>query len=85
MLPGSDSTFPAHNAEKRLGTSKMGDSSILIMRYVLALSVMLPLWAQTPEQLEAHNVSIAKTTYQGKTAVRLEAHPMLRTEPVTPS
>src|SRR3954452_19728609 len=45
------------------------------MRYVLALSVMLPLWARTPEQLEAHNVSVAKTTYEGKTAVGLKAPP----------
>ena len=36
---------------------------------------MVPLWAQTAEQLEAHGISVADTTYQGKGAVRIDALP----------
>jgi hypothetical protein len=45
------------------------------MKYAIAALVMAPLFAQTPDQLEAVGVSVAKVTYQGKSAVRLEALP----------
>ena len=45
------------------------------MRYLLAMLLIAPLFAQTPDQLDARGVSIAKATYQGKSAVRLDALP----------
>jgi len=45
------------------------------MRYLLAVLLIAPLFAQTPDQLDARGVSIAKATYQGKSAVRLDALP----------
>ena len=45
------------------------------MRYLLAVLLIAPLYAQTPDQLVARGVSIAKATYQGKSAVRLDALP----------
>ena len=49
--------------------------SNLIMKHLLALLAIAPLCAQTPEQLEAHEVSVANATYQGKSGVRLDALP----------
>ena len=49
--------------------------SNLMMKHMFTLLVIAPLCAQTPEQLEARGVSVAKVTYQGKSAVRLEALP----------
>jgi len=46
-----------------------------MMKHLLALLMIAPLCAQTPEQLEAQKVSVAKATYQGKSAVRLDALP----------
>jgi hypothetical protein len=46
-----------------------------MMKPLLALFVMAPLCAQRLDQLEAHQASIAKATYQGKSAVRLDALP----------
>jgi hypothetical protein len=46
-----------------------------MMRHLLAALAVVPLCAQTPEQLEAHGVTVAKATYQGKSAVRLDAMP----------
>jgi hypothetical protein len=43
--------------------------------YLFALVVVIPLCAQTTKQLEAHGISVADITYQGKTAVRLDALP----------
>lgn len=43
------------------------------MRYLLAIFLIAPLYAQTLEQLETRGVSMTKTTYQGKSAVRVEA------------
>ena len=45
------------------------------MRYLLAMLLIAPLFAQTPDQLDARGVSIAKATYQGKSAVRVDALP----------
>lgn len=45
------------------------------MKHLLALLVMAPLCAQTPEELEAHGVSVASAMYQGKSAVRLNPLP----------
>ena len=45
------------------------------MKHLLALLAMAPLYAQTVEQLESHGVSMAKTVYQGKPAVRVDALP----------
>jgi hypothetical protein len=45
------------------------------MKLVLAVLFITPLCAQTPDQLEAHGVSVAKATYQGKSAVRVDALP----------
>jgi hypothetical protein len=45
------------------------------MKYLFALLVCAPLLAQTPDQLEAHGVSVAKVTYQGVSAVRVDAEP----------
>ena len=45
------------------------------MKHLLALLAIAPLCAQTPEQLEARGVSVAKATYQGKAAVRVDALP----------
>jgi hypothetical protein len=47
----------------------------LNMRCLLAFLAVAPLCAQTADQLEAHGVSVANTTYQGKTAVRVDALP----------
>jgi hypothetical protein len=43
--------------------------------YVLNLLLVVPLYAQTAKQLEAHGISVADTTYQGKAAVRIDALP----------
>jgi len=45
------------------------------MKYLLAVLFITPLCAQTPDQLEAHAVSVSKTMYQGKSAVRVDAQP----------
>ena len=45
------------------------------MRNLLALFVMAPLFAQTPEQLEAHGVTVTRAVYQGTPAVRVDALP----------
>jgi hypothetical protein len=45
------------------------------MKLVLAVLFITPLCAQTPDQLDAHGVSVAKATYQGKSAVRVDALP----------
>jgi len=44
------------------------------MKYLLVL-IAVPLFAQTPAQLEAHGVTVASATYQGKSAVRVDALP----------
>jgi len=46
-----------------------------MMKHLLAVLLATPLCAQTVEQLEAHGVSVASATYQGKSAVRLDALP----------
>ena len=45
------------------------------MKYLLAVLFITPLCAQTPDQLEAHSVSVSKSMYQGKSAVRVDALP----------
>jgi len=45
------------------------------MKHLFGLLVIAPLCAQTVDQLEAQGVSLANTTYQGKSAVRLDAAP----------
>lgn len=45
------------------------------MGFLLAFVAVMPLCAQTDEQLEPHGVSVVNTTYQGKTAVRIDALP----------
>ena len=45
------------------------------MKYAIAALWLAPLCAQTVDQLEGHAVSISKTTYQGKAAVRVDAKP----------
>jgi hypothetical protein len=45
------------------------------MKRLLPLLIAVPLFAQTPEQLDPHGVSVASTTYQGKSAVRVDALP----------
>jgi hypothetical protein len=45
------------------------------MKYLLGILLMVPLCAQTPDQLEAHGVSVTGGAYQGKSAVRLDALP----------
>src|ERR1051325_10265376 len=45
-----------------------------IMKHILIL-LAAPLWAQTAEQLEAHQVKIENVKYDGKQAVRLDALP----------
>jgi hypothetical protein len=45
------------------------------MKYLLACLLIAPLGAQTPQQLEAHGLSLTKATYLGKSAVRLNALP----------
>src|SRR5215467_9545822 len=45
------------------------------MKYLLAVLFITPLRAQTPDQLEAHSVSVSKSMYQGKSAVRVDALP----------
>src|SRR5438046_9410022 len=46
-----------------------------MMKYLLVLFVLARVFAQTLDQLEAHRVSVAKVTYQGKSAIRLDALP----------
>jgi hypothetical protein len=46
-----------------------------MMKYVLAALVITPLFGQTPNQLEGHEVVVASARYQGKSAVRLDALP----------
>jgi hypothetical protein len=43
------------------------------MKHLLPLLVMAQLFAQTPEQLEAHGVSVTRTVYLGTVAVRVDA------------
>src|SRR5207249_523097 len=57
------------------GTFRPDARPTLTMKHLLALLVIAPLCAQTPDQLEAHGASVANTTYQGKSAVRLDALP----------
>lgn len=45
------------------------------LQCLCALLAAAPLCAQSVEQLEAHGVSIAHTTYQGQTAIRVDASP----------
>ena len=45
------------------------------MKFLLALSILTPLWAQSADKLEAHQVSVADVMYQGKSAVRVDALP----------
>jgi hypothetical protein len=45
------------------------------MRLLLVLSIVGSLRGQTADQLEAHGVTVAKTVYQGKTSVRIDALP----------
>lgn len=47
----------------------------LVIGLLLAFLAVTPLRAQTVEQLEPHGVSVVNTTYQGKTAVRMDALP----------
>lgn len=44
-----------------------------ITKYLLLALMIAPLCAQTAKQLEAHGVSISNVTYQGKSAVRVDA------------
>jgi hypothetical protein len=44
------------------------------MKYLVML-IAAPLWAQTVDQLELHQVAASKVQYQGKDAVRLLARP----------
>jgi hypothetical protein len=46
-----------------------------MMRHLLALLAAVPLFAQTPETLEGHGVKVAKTVYQERAAVRVDALP----------
>jgi hypothetical protein len=46
-----------------------------MMKFLFALLAIAPLCAQTPAQLDAHEVSVAETTYLGKSAVRLVVTP----------
>jgi hypothetical protein len=46
-----------------------------MMRHLLALLAAVPLFAQTPETLEEHGVKVAKTVYQERAAVRVDALP----------
>jgi hypothetical protein len=46
-----------------------------MMKYLVPVLCITSLCGQTPDQLEAHRVSIAKATYQGKSAVRVDALP----------
>jgi hypothetical protein len=45
------------------------------MKYLLPILIAVPLFAQTADQLDAHGVTVASTTYQGKAAVRVDALP----------
>ncbi len=45
------------------------------MRYLVALLVIAPMCAQTVDQLEAHGVTVGNATYQGRSAVRIDALP----------
>lgn len=45
------------------------------MRYLLALLAIVPLYSQKADQLEARGATVTDTTYQGKSAVRLDALP----------
>lgn len=45
------------------------------MGCLLVFLAVAPLNAQTAEQLEAHGVSVADTSYQGKTAVSIDTLP----------
>src|SRR5258708_11278634 len=44
-------------------------------KHLLAMFLMAPLYAQTAAQLEARGTSVSNVTYQGKSAVRLDALP----------
>ncbi len=45
------------------------------MRYLVALLVIAPMCAQTVDQLEPHGVTVGNATYQGRSAVRIDALP----------
>jgi len=45
------------------------------MRFLLPILMAVPLFAQTPEQLDVHGGAAVSTTYQGKSAVRIDAAP----------
>jgi hypothetical protein len=47
----------------------------LNMMCLFAFLTVVPLYAQTAERLEVHGASVANTTYQGKSAVRVDALP----------
>jgi hypothetical protein len=47
----------------------------MLMKYLLGLIVFAPLSAQTLDQLDARGVSVTTATYQGKSAIRLDAKP----------
>ena len=49
--------------------------SNLMMKHLIAMFLMAPLYAQTADQLEAHGASVTNVMYQGKSAVRLDALP----------
>jgi hypothetical protein len=46
-----------------------------MMKPLLAVLVIAPLCAQTPDKVETHGVLVANAMYQGKSAVRLDALP----------
>ena len=46
-----------------------------MMKILIAVLLMASLHAQTPDQLEPHGVKVSSATYQGKSAVRLDADP----------
>jgi len=46
-----------------------------MMKHLIAMFLMAPLYAQTADQLEAHGASVTNVMYQGKSAVRLDALP----------
>jgi hypothetical protein len=53
----------------------MGARPRVMMKHLLGWLLLAPLCAQTPEQLEARGVTVASATYQGKSAVRIDALP----------
>jgi hypothetical protein len=73
-LSAGQTNTNGHSMLTRRNVSKRPPSN-LIMKHLLALMLIAPLCAQMPEQLEAHGVSVANATYEGKSAVRLDALP----------